>query len=616
MNHEQKLLSEITVFQKYAKYLPALNRRETWSEIVYRYLLMMETKYPKLNYEIWKHGQLILDKEVLPSMRALQFAGVAIEKNEARIYNCCFLPVDDYRSFSETMFLLLGGTGVGYSVQYHNINQLPAIRIPTKERKFLIGDSIEGWADAVKALMKAYLVGGSKPRFDYSDIREKGVRLITAGGKAPGPEPLKICLAHIDAILSSKKEGQSLSSLDCHDIQCHIANAVLAGGIRRAAMISLFDLDDQDMLTCKFGNWWELNEQRGRSNNSAVLDRATITKEQFDDLWKKIELSNAGEPGMYFTNNPVGWGTNPCAEIALRSYQFCNLCEINVSNVRSEKDLYNRAEAAAFFGTLQAGFTDFHYLRDVWKKTTELDALIGVGMTGIASGSIETYDLQKLASHVMDVNQRVATTIGINPAARTTTVKPSGTTSCVLGTSSGIHAWHNDFYIRRMRINKTEELYQYLKTESPGSVVDEYFNPTKTAVIEIAQRAPEGAVLRTESVFSMLDRTMKYNLDWVKIGHRSGDNTNNVSATASIKPEEWGPVGQWLWDHRDEFNGMSVLPYDNGSYVQAPFEDITKERYLEMFAAMGFIDLSKVLEVDDLTTFSQEVACAGSNCEV
>lgn len=615
MNKEQLLLSEITVFQKYAKYIPALNRRETWAEIVGRYLFMMKQKYPQLSEAIDKAGKHILDKKVLPSMRALQFAGPAIERNPARIYNCCFLPIDDYRSFSETMFLLLGGTGVGYSVQNHHIDKLPEIKIPTKERRFLIGDSIEGWADAVKALIKAYLVGGSLPRFDYSDIRNKGVRLITAGGKAPGPEPLKLCLAHIHSILASKKTGEKLRPIEAHDIQCHIANAVLAGGIRRAAMISLFSFDDNEMLTCKFGNWWELNEQRGRSNNSAVILRSRITESEFLDLWKKIEASNAGEPGIYFSNNS-DWGTNPCAEIALRPYQFCNLCEINVSDIVDEQDLYDRACSAAFFGTLQAGFTDFHYLREIWKRNTEKDDLIGVGMTGIASSSIEKYDLVKLAEYVKDINDEIADLIGINPAARTTTIKPSGTTSCVLGTSSGIHAWHNDFYIRRMRINKSEDLYKYLVKAAPGVIKDEFFNPTMTAVIEIPQRAPNGAKLRTENVFSMLERTMKYNLNWVKQGHVKGDNTNNVSATASIKPDEWNSVGEWLWNRRNEFNGMSVLPMDNGSYVQAPFEDITEEEFNRRVLELGTIDLSQVIEQDDITNFSQELACAGGACEI
>jgi ribonucleoside-triphosphate reductase (thioredoxin) len=325
MDTEKEILSSLIVFSKYAKYREDLKRRETWNEIVDRYLDMMKAKYPHLKNEINTSGQYIRDKKVLPSMRALQFAGPAMEVNHARGYNCCYLPLDSYHAFSETMFLLLGGTGVGYSVQKHHIDQLPDIKIPTKQRRYLVQDSIIGWADAVKTLMKSYLgYSHSLPIFDFSDIRPKGARLITAGGKAPGPEPLKKCLFEIQQILDRKKDGEKLSPLECHDIQCHIANAVLAGGIRRAAMISLFSLDDNEMLECKYGNWWELNEQRGRANNSAVLERGKVTEEEFKALWHKIELSGSGEPGFYWTNDKE-WGTNPCCEIALRPYQFCNL---------------------------------------------------------------------------------------------------------------------------------------------------------------------------------------------------------------------------------------------------------------------------------------------------
>lgn len=305
------ILSDITIFNKYAKYLPELNRRETWDEICTRYQTMMIDKYPKLKGEILDNIKYVREKKVLPSMRAMQFAGQAITKNNSRLYNCAFLPIDDYRSFSEAMFLLLGGTGVGYSVQFHHVEQLPEILKPTKERKYLIGDSLEGWADAIKMLMKSYFgVTKYKARFDFSDIRHKGARLVTAGGKAPGPGPLKECIVKIENILDSKNNGDKLTPLECHDILCHIANAVLSGGIRRSAMISLFSFDDQEMLECKYGNWWETNEQRGRSNNSAVILRNKITKEEFNGIWEKIELSNSGEPGLYFSNDK-DWGTNP-----------------------------------------------------------------------------------------------------------------------------------------------------------------------------------------------------------------------------------------------------------------------------------------------------------------
>jgi len=317
-------LSSITVFSKYAKYIPSKQRRETWDEIVDRYQNMMINKYPALTEAIVETAKMIREKKVLPSMRALQFAGAAAEVNNARIYNCCYLPIDSIHSFSETMFLLLGGTGVGYSVQTHHVNELPAITKPGKARTYLVEDSIMGWADAVKVLMKAYLEGGFMPKFDFRAIREKGARLVTAGGKAPGPEPLKLCLTHVQAILDRKHLGEKLSSIECHDMLCHIANSVLAGGIRRSAMICLFDHTDESMITSKYGNWWETNEQRGRANNSAVLVHGEVSKEEFFALWKRVEASGSGEPGLYWSNNK-DWGTNPCVEIALRPYQFCNL---------------------------------------------------------------------------------------------------------------------------------------------------------------------------------------------------------------------------------------------------------------------------------------------------
>ena len=608
-------LSQIVTFNKYAKYLPISRRRETYDEIIMRYLQMMVDKYPYLAGTIMKNSQYIFDKKVLPSMRALQFAGPAIQKNEARIYNCCYLPVDDYRAFAEIMFLLLGGTGVGYSVQFKHIEKLPEIRKPIKEQKFLVGDSIEGWADAVKHLIGSYLgYRNTKPRFDFSDIRAKGQRLITAGGKAPGPEPLKTCLFELEQILERKANGEKLQTIEVHDMICHIADSVLAGGIRRAALISLFSADDEQMLTCKFGSWWETNPQRGRANNSAVLVRHRVTKEFFLDLWKKIELSYAGEPGIYFTNNP-DWGTNPCCEIALRPYQFCNLCEVNVSNVESQEDLNNRVAVAAFFGTLQAGFTDFHYLRPIWKKTTEKDALIGVGMTGIASMEVFKYDLTEAAKQGELTNIEVSQSLGINRAARITCVKPSGTTSCVLGTASGIHAWHNDFYIRRMQMSKSEDLYKYLNQNHPSLVKDHLLIPN-SAVVEIPIKAPAGSVLRTESALDTLERVKNVSMKWIKPGHIHGDNTHNVSATISVKNDEWINVGEWMWENKEHYNGLSVLPFDGGSYSQAPFEDITEEQYNNLVGHLTSIDLTKVIEEDDLTSLMDQAACAGGACEV
>ena len=615
MDITQEILSDITTYMKYSKYMPLKQRRETWVELVTRNKEMHQDKFPALKDEIEEAYKLVYDKKVLPSMRSLQFAGRPVELNNSRIFNCSFLPIDDYRSFSETMFLLLSGCGVGYSVQNHHIDQLPEIKIPTKHKRYLIGDSIEGWADAVRMLCKAYFTGSPLPTFDFRDIRAKGANLLTVGGKAPGPEPLKECLFNLQKIFERKANGDKLTSVEAHDMECHIADAVLSGGIRRAALIALFDVDDELMLTSKFGSWWEENPQRGRANNSAVLLRHKINADEFFKLWKKIELSGSGEPGIYFSNDK-DWGTNPCCEIALRPYQFCNLCEVNASNVESQEDLNERVRVASFIGTLQASYTDFHYLRDIWKKTTERDALLGVGMTGIGSGAVLDLNLKESADVAKNENERVANIIGINKAARVTTVKPSGTSSLVLGTSSGIHAWHNDFYVRRIRVGKNEAIYTYLSINHPELVEDDFFKPTIQAVISVPQRAPQGSILRTENVMDMLERTKKFNTQWVKKGHRKGANTNNVSATVSINENEWEAVGQWMWENQETFNGLSVLPYFGGSYTQAPFEDITEEKFNELVQHLHGIDLTQIIEMDDNTTLMDQAACAGGACEI
>ena len=617
MDISQSILSDITVYMKYAKYTPELERRELWNELVDRNKNMHLKKFPKLNEEIENAYKFVYDKKALPSMRSMQFAGKPIEISPNRVYNCAYLPIDDWRAFSEAMFLLLGGTGVGYSVQKHHVECLPEIRKPDpkKNRRFLIGDSIEGWADAVKILVRAYFEGGSTPNFDFSDIRPKGATLVTSGGKAPGPQPLKECLIKVQGILDSKQDRERLSPIEVHDMVCHIADAVLAGGIRRAALISLFSADDADMIGAKSGAWWETNPQRGRANNSAVLLRNKITEEFFFELWDKIKASGAGEPGIYF-NNDKDWGTNPCCEIALRPFQFCNLCEVNVSDVVDQDDLNARVKAAAFIGTLQASYTSFHYLRPVWQRTTEKEALIGVGMTGIGSGAAQKLDLKEAAKIVKEENERVAKLLGINSAARCTTIKPSGTSSLTLGTSSGIHAWHNDYYIRRIRVGKNEAIYTYLSINHPELVEDEYFRPHDTAVISVPQKAPEGSILRYESALDLLNRVKFFYQNWIKPGHRSGQNTHNISATVSIKDDQWEEVGKWMWENRKFYNGLSVLPYADHTYKQAPFEDCTKEKYEEMLQHLHNLDLSKIVELVDNTDLKGEAACAGGACEI
>ena len=617
MDLSTQILSDITVHMKYARYLEKKKRRETWDELVKRNMNMHIKKYPHLKEEIKKNYKLVFDKKVLPSMRSMQFGGKPIEVTPNRIYNCAYLPVDDWRAFSETMFLLLGGTGVGFSVQKHHVEKVPNIQRPNKlrSRRFLIADSIEGWADAIKALMKNYFRGGSQLRFDFNDIRAKGAKLITSGGKAPGPQPLKECLVKVRGVLENKENGDKLTTIEVHDIICYIADAVLAGGIRRAALISLFSADDEEMLAAKTGNWWEVNPQRGRANNSVVLLRHRVTEDFFMNLWERVKASGSGEPGFYFSNDK-DWGANPCCEIALRPYQFCNLVEVNVSDVRTQEEYERRAATATFIATLQSGYTDFHYLRDIWRRTTEKDSLIGVSMTGIASGKVLELDMPAAAAVVKEENKRVAEIIGVNSSARCTTVKPAGTTSLTIGTSSGIHAWHSEYYIRRLRVGKNEPIYGYLLANHPELVEDEYFRPHDTAVISVPQRAPEGAITRNESALQLLRRVKRVSEEWVKPGHRSGQNTHNVSATVSIHPTEWIDVGEWMWENRVCYNGLSVLPHSEHTYIQAPFEECSKEKYEKLLENLKKIDLSLIYEEEDKTNLQGELACAGGACEL
>lgn len=626
MSKSTQILSDIIHHMKYAKYLPEKQRRETYEETVDRNKKMHLNKYPELKEEIEEAYKYVYDKKVLPSMRSLQFAGKPIELNNSRLYNCSAIAIDHVKSFSELIFLLLSGTGVGISVQQHHVEKLPQLQGPLplasnrhRPRRFLINDSIEGWAEAIKVLIESYFLGKKPVFFDYRDIRPKGALLITAGGKAPGPQPLRDCIHNISKVLNTAIEergrGTKLTTLEAHDIACYIADAVLAGGIRRAAIISLFSFGDEEMLHAKTGKWYEANPQRGRANNSVVLVRSKIRKKDFFNIWEIVKNSGSGEPGIFFTNDKDVL-TNPCAEISLKSTQMCNLTEINGLNIEGQEDFNNRARVATFLGTLQAGYTDFHYLRESWQTVVEKDALLGVSITGIASGNLSNLSLTEATEEVIKENKRVAKLIGINPSSRLTCIKPSGTSSLILGCSSGIHSWHNDHYIRRVRVGKNESIYTYLQIYHPKLIEDDFFNPKDQAVISIPVKAPEGAITRKESVFDLLKRVKKYNEEWIEGGHIKGANRHNVSVTVSVKDDEWDDVGNWMWDNRKSYNGISVLPYLDHTYPQAPFEDCTKEEYEKLYKHLKEIDLTKVVEMQDNTNLRGELACTGGACEV
>lgn len=615
---DKQALSDITVFNKYARFTKEKNRRENWNEIVGRNAAMHKVKYPWMAAEIEDiYRKFVYTKKVLPSMRSLQFGGRPILMAENRIFNCAYAPAESPKFFSELMFLLLGGTGMGYSVQRRHTDKLPKIKTPEsdEEYKYQVQDSIVGWSDAVKVVCKAFFNAGTLPIFDYRDIRDKGAELITTGGQAPGPEPLRICIAKLTTLLRDAV-GRKLEPIEVHDMACIIADAVLAGGIRRAAMIALFDRNDEDMLSCKSGEWWKTHPARARANNSAVLLRGSVSEIEFYELMERVEDSGCGEPGIYWTNN-LDWGTNPCCEIALRPYQMCNLTEINAGAISTQRQFNEAASAAAFIGTLQAGYTDFHYLNPKWRLACEKEALLGVSMTGIASGTVEKLDMEWASQCVVDTNAVVAKQLGINPAARSTCVKPAGTTSLVLGTASGIHAWHADYYIRRMRAGKDEALAQYMMKAAPG-LVEQDVTKENQVVLSFPQAAPLGATVRTEPMMSLLERVKNVSIKWVANGHTSGTNQHNVSCTISVKPDEWEELAIWMWENRQHYNGISVLPFHGAeAYPQLPFEDITKEQYEAMLPLLQGIDIGKVFEDDGSSVdLAAELACAGGGCEI
>eukprot|EP00049_Salpingoeca_infusionum_P012456 m.227966 g.227966 ORF g.227966 m.227966 type:complete len:653 (-) comp15186_c3_seq3:1400-3358(-) len=630
MTAASQLLSDFTVHTKYARYLPEQQRRETWDELVARNAAMHRERFPHLAADIDAAYNFVHKKLVLPSMRSLQFAGPAVAKNNSRMFNCSYIPLSDVTAFRELVFLLLSGTGVGFSVQQHHVAQLPRLRHPdplAPTRTHVVADSIEGWADAAHALISTYLATTPnnmqrrekqqtpKVVFDYSRVRPAGSPLVTAGGRAPGPEPLRASLEAVRAVLDATPDNTRITSLQAHDIACHLATCVASGGIRRSALISLFSQGDEDMFSAKSGDWWMQASQRAMANNSVVLPRASTTEDQFKTLWAEISANRSGEPGIYFTND-VEWGTNPCCEIALEPHQFCNLTEINASVVTSQQSLNKLASVAAFIGTLQASYTDFHYISPQWQKTTERGALLGVSMTGIATGNLRTLDLGQAAKAAKLMNTCTAASLGINPAHRVTTVKPAGTTSLVLGTSSGIHPWHAEHYIRRVRVNKHEAVYAYLLKQCPHMLEDDVMNPAHVAVLSFPQHAPPTAALRTEPASMLLERIRSFHEHWISPGHSQGANTNNVSATVSLSEGEWDEAGQWMWSNRHAYNGLCVLPRDDHSYTQAPFEAIDAVTYQSLSQTAWDFDLSKVREDQDHTELQLAPACAGGACTI
>lgn len=617
-----EVLSEVIANMKYARYLPAKKRRETWPEIVDRVKQMHLRKFkdnPAICHDIHWAFQFVLARKVLPAMRTLQFGGLAMELNNMRGFNCTYTSIQSALAFSELMYVLLSGAGVGYDVQKIHIRNIPAVHKPKETEVHVVADSIEGWADAIKALMFAYLEGKPMPAFDYTQIRPEGAPLITSGGQAPGPGPLIEAVRNVSAIMDAIPEGQQMSSLQIHDVICHLANCVVVAGTRRSSLICLFDIDDDEMLHCKDGNWRKTNPQRERANNSVILDRETLTWEQLDTFWKIVKVNPYGEPGIFLTNNSKKWGTNPCGEVALRDGQGCNLVEINGSTIVNQQDFNERARVASFIATLQASYTDFKYLSRKWVKNTEKDALLGIGITGIMSGNVEQYSLTEAAQCAVQENIRVADLIGINRAARLCTIKPSGTTSLFLNCSCGIHD-EMIANMRRVLINKSEPMYKFFKTHCPELIEKkkpEAKRDTSSLAflvfpIKIASKIDKEG----EGVKVFLDRVLRFNEEWIQTGHIHGDNRHNVSATASVKPHEWDYVQNWLWENRYKISGITVFPhYGKTAFDQAPYELVDEQRAAKLFKHIQKIDLRLLSEDKDNTKFMQSAACSSDRCE-
>jgi ribonucleoside-diphosphate reductase alpha chain len=611
------LLADIAILRTYSA-MKSNGKKETWQEVVDRYRQCLLDQTPRfLHDDIAQACKLVEAKVVLPSMRFLQFAGEGIRRENVRGYNCSFTPVDSVRAFSEIFYILMCGTGVGYSVQRHHINQLPRIQAGSAEELYVVQDSKEGWADSI-----AKLVQNPDVRFDYSQVRPAGA-LLSTGGTASGPESLVRAHGNVRRILRAAT-GRKLRSLEVHDVVCHIADVVVVGGVRRAALISLFDRDDSEMLACKSGQWWEQNPQRARANNSAVLPHGQVDYNEFSDILDRTYNSFSGEPGIFWTSDPENdMGTNPCCEIALNPNQFCNLTTINFAAVSSVGHFLKAVSAATRLGTIQASFTNFGYLSDRWKRQTEEEALLGVSLTGLAANA---YKMQQfLAQNIFssaarlakDLNYYTAMDLGINPAARVTTIKPEGTTSTCLDTTSGIHSAHAPYYIRRIRIDKGQEIGQYLSTVLPPMFIeDDKFNP-QNYVVSVPFAMPAAVTRQDETATAFLQNVFAMRREWVEPGHSVGWNKHNISCTVSYKEEERDTLKKLMWANRSAYNGISLLPYDGGTYVQAPFEEISEATYQEMKELLPDVDLYTVQYGEGKKDERVQVlACSGGQCEL
>jgi len=685
VSHSANGLQDFIAISRYARYSPEKRRRETWSEAVARVRNMHLAHFSDRSLSDAKlvaleHGDVtpeelaaierlggglhaairvafdaVARREVLPSMRSLQFGGDAILTKHARVYNCCFTYIDRLEAFRETLYLLLCGCGVGFSVQTHHIAKLPVFA-PRDETKpgltHVVADTIEGWADALHALM-ANAVAGRQVQFDYSQIRPEGAPLRTSGGKAPGSAPLFHTLSRAERIVRAAA-GRQLRPIEAYDILMWAAKAVLSGGVRRSATICLFSVDDAEMVAAKTGNWFAHQPQRAASNNSAVIVRATATRAQFDTLFEAQK--QFGEPGFYFVEDPE-YGANPCVEIGLHprltldaaaiarlrelghtgelrvgeevtGVQFCNLSTISAAAAETPADFYRLCAHAALIGTLQAGYTEFGYLSPVSRVITEREALLGVSLCGILDRPgvlLDPLVLRAGALVVKTVNAVVARALGIRPAARTTCVKPEGTASLLLGTSSGLHPHHAPRYFRRVQANVHDPVYLHFRKSNPHMVEQSVYDPNgRTEVITFPVEGPDFGIYREDlSAVKHLEYVRLVQENWVQAGRRHEDTSpglhHNVSCTISVRSDEWAAVADFVWAHRHAFTGIAMLQ-DCGDkvYQQAPREGVVTVADIAKWNTLSHqkVDYTTLEESEDITDLKQVGACAGGACEV
>jgi ribonucleoside-diphosphate reductase alpha chain len=621
---------EVIHLSRYSRFLSKEKRRESWEETVGRLIKYLETKVGDVDVPFEQLRSAVLNLEVMPSMRLLMAAGEACERDNIAAYNCSYLAVNNKRAFSEALYILMNGTGVGFSCERQEIAKLPAVpeELRDVEDTIVVGDSKLGWAKSFKKLLSS-LWEGDIPNIDYDKIRPAGARLKTFGGRASGPEPLRRLFTFTINTFKNAK-GRKLNSLEVHDLMCMIGEIVVVGGVRRSALISLSNLTDRRMREAKMGAWYNDSPHRGLANNSVAYTEKPDA-ETFLEEWLSLVKSKSGERGLFnrvaaqkqaakLGRDPnASYGCNPCSEIILKDKEFCNLTEVVVRAEDTFGTLKRKVELATILGTIQSTLTNFQFLSDEWKKNTEEERLLGVSLTGIMDNQIMSADykdpnstlenvLQDLRDHARSTNEHWANLLGIPVSASITCVKPSGTVSQLVDSASGIHARHNPYYVRRIRMDKKDPIYTFLKDKG-CSVEDEVFRPDSTAVFAFPMKAPEGAVCRTDkTALEQLDLWLVYQRHWCE---------HKPSVTISVKDEEWPEVGAWVWKHFDEVSGISFLPFSDHTYQQAPYTDCTKEEYEELLSSTPQnIDWSGFIEEEDNTEGSQTLACVAGSCEI